>query len=178
MARAAKSAGHDLRYAAANRNFAGWAGDILSGKTKAGNKLAKVGGLDADVQNFLKSKGVEPVTNHITVLDKHLTHMARSAKQTAGKAVPDEMIRRMPEILGEPKAVLWDRKKGNLLYAFDVPGDPKKGKFVVKVDFNVKVFSEGKRRDVVTNSVKTGGMVQIADLADTKTYNLVKGKLK
>jgi len=69
----AKRAGHNATYAAANGRFATWAGDILSGKAKAGNKLAKVGGLDADVQAFLKSKGITPQSAEITVLDKRLT---------------------------------------------------------------------------------------------------------
>jgi hypothetical protein len=176
-ATAAKAAGHNIRYAASNRNFANWAGEILSGKAKAGNKLAKVGQLDNEVKAFLKSKGITPAKDSITVLDMHLTHMACNAKRAAGKSVPDEMLRHMPEILGNPKAVLWDKKKGNLLYAFDVPDGPKKGKFVVEVDFNIKVFSEGRRQEVVTNSVKTGGMVGRDHLIDTNSYDVIKGGL-
>ena len=127
---------------------------------------------------FVQRKGITPETADLVVTDQHLTHMLRETKVVAGKSVPEDMVRKMPEVLGKPDAVLWNKDKNNLTYVFDVPDDPRKGKFAVDVNFEFKYRPGGTGTKITQqiNAVKTGGMVQKDALTDTNVYEVIKGK--
>ena len=84
-----------------------------------------------------------------------------------------DKIKRMPEILSRPAAVLWDKTKGGLLYVFNVSDDPRKGKFVVAVNYNFGFRPGGKGKNVVKtiNNVVSAGMVELKNLKDTNLYH-------
>ena len=170
----AKASAQSVRLLDANRRFAGWASELLQGKRFAKGEMVRVGRLSDDVQDFIRAKGIDPAVADISVTDKRLVRMVRDLKAEKGIAVPDEMIGRMPEVMAKPKAVLWDKRNRNLLYVFDVHKDPRKGKFVIKVNFDEKVSGRGK---VTTNSVRSGGMVALRNLSDTNLFTTVKGRL-
>ena len=90
-----------------------------------------------------------------------------------------DKIKRMPEILSRPAAVLWDKTKGGLLYVFNVSDDPRKGKFVVAVNYNLRFRPGGTGKSVTKtiNNVKTAGMVSVNDLKDTNSYHRIDGNL-
>jgi|SaaInlStandDraft_7_1057024.scaffolds.fasta_scaffold210577_1 hypothetical protein len=49
----------------------------------------------------------------------------------------------MPEAISNPKAVLWDKQDPALLYVFEVPGETRKGKYVVRVEYPTKAKLPG-----------------------------------
>ncbi|WP_417519242.1 hypothetical protein [Minwuia sp.] len=110
------------------------------------------------------------------LLDSVVQHFRRDTKRDAGIALPDAAIRRLPENMAQPKAVLWDRRtedKPALLYVFDVPGDPRLGKAVVRVEFRERMNGQNR----VQNSITSAGMVERRNLADTNIYELIEGRL-
>ena len=104
-----------------------------------------------------------------------LLRMVRDAKP-ADQQLARDVIRRMPDDLRNPRAVLWDKKKENLVYVFDVPGT-RKGKYVINVEF----FQDVQRGDKTVrrqgNFVQSSGRVQLDALTDTNAYLPVEGKL-
>ncbi len=162
--------------AASPRWFARWTDNILSGKVKPQGKAARVGKTSLKVKTFLKTKGIDADTTAIHVIDHRLPRMRRAAKPREQKLTKD-VIRRMPEFFAKRKAVLWDKKKRNLLYVFDIPGDPRKGKFVINVEF----FQDVQRGDKMVrrngNFVRSGARVQRTDLTDVNTFEVVEGTL-
>ena len=145
----------------------------------------KVGRISKKVRNFLKDKQIQLKDPLIRITRKEMVHLTRDAKAAAttvdglSKAAPMDKIRRMPEILSRPAAVLWDKTKGGLLYVFNVSDDPRKGKFVVAVNYGVHVRAgtQGKKVLKTINNVKTAGMVEIKNLKDTNAYHLIDGNL-
>jgi hypothetical protein len=86
--------------------------------------------------------------------------MLRGAKAARSAALPIGDLRVLPDIITEPEQILWDSQDPALLYVYDA-GD-KTGKIVVVVDFKGKVS----RAKVVTNAIRTGGLVRPNDLAE------------
>jgi len=155
--------------------FGKWADDLLkTGRTHG--KIARVGTLSPKVQSFLKSKGITPSTVKVSVIDKRLLHIVRSGKNPAQK-LPEDLVRSIPTIMKNPKAVLWDKKDPALLYVFDVPGDTRKGKFIVRVDIDPKINRGDKSIRQSGNYISSGGKVPIRNLKGTKSYDLIEGSL-
>ena len=162
--------------AASPRWFARWTDNILSGKVKPQGKSARVGKMSLKVKAFLKTKGIDADTTAIHVIDKRIRRMLRTGKPTP-KQLPADFIRRMPEMLRKPKAVLWDKRKRNLVYVFDVPSDAKKGKFLVNVEFTQEVQRGDKLVLRKGNFVASGGQVPAINLKDRAVFELVEGRL-
>lgn len=134
-----------------------------------------VGTIERSILNALKRTGQTPASGAITLDQRQVQHMLRDAKAGAGRAVPVELLRALPDLLARPRAVLRDKRTGDLVYVFDVSGQ-RLGKAFVRLDFKSKAQDpSGARQGIVTNSVRTAGMVQRADLADTNSYELVFG---
>ena len=152
-----------------------WADNILSGKTQPQGKMARVGTMSAKVRAFVKKRGLDAGDGDIAAIDRRIRRMRRDAKP-ADQKLTEEIIRRMPEDLAKPRAVLWDRKKGKLSYVFDVPGD-RKGKYIVNVDVVRKLQRGDKIVEQRGNFTASGGRVQRDALTDSNTYDLVEGKL-
>ncbi len=61
---------------------------------------------------------------------------------------------------------------------FDVPGDSRAGKVVIRVDYAEKARQpDGKRGMVVSNSIRTAGVVDVVTLRDPASYDVLKGEL-
>ena len=60
---------------------------------------------------------------------------------------------------------------------FDVPDDPRKGKFVVEVDFKMRGQRSGKRLSVNENAVVSGGVVERHNIVGSDFYQSIEGKL-
>ncbi len=157
------------------RWFARWSDKVLASNYRALGQLAGVGKLNAKARTALNSAGIALKTDGIVVSDKELIHMIRAAKKAR---LPNKMIRDLPRLVGKPRAILHDKgKRDTLLYVFDVPGDPRLGKFVVRVNINQKVRTPTGNRRRTVNSVRSGGMVARRNLIDPTHYDLVDGRL-
>jgi hypothetical protein len=155
--------------------FGRWTDKLLTRTVKAQGKMARVGTLSPKVRAFVEAKGKKPGTRGIIAVDRRLVRMVRDTKK-ADQKLAREVIRRMPDDLKNPRAVLWDKKKGNLVYVFDVPGT-RKGKYVINVGFVQEVQRGDKLVRRQGNFVSSGGAVPRRILSDTNAYELVDGRI-
>ena len=133
------------------------------------NRL-EVGALSPRTVKVLTERGDPPATAAVTVDRRGLGHMTRDAKRDRGQALDDADLDRLPEILAEPRAVLFEtRKDPTLLYVFDPANDTRRGKIAVRVNF---AASEGE-----TNAIRTAGYVEARTLHDPRN-TLIEGELE
>lgn len=157
--------------------FADWF-DQAAGGGRIERAIVTVGALSSPVLDALAARGVVPQSGAVTVQQRVIQHMLRDSKVEAGRAAPAEQLRRLPQLLARPRAVLVERSSGELIYVFDIPEPPRAGKLVIKVDYVGKVPAPGGgRAAVVTNAVRTAGLVQLRDLRNPGRYELILGEL-
>jgi hypothetical protein len=142
-----------------------------------------VGVLTPNLLDQLAQRGIVPKAADLSIEDHELQHLLRQSKQDNPKniAMPRAEVDRLPYHLAYPDAVLWDKeaaKKGEpaLLYVFTVPGETKRGKYVVRVDFPTWVKEGGIKMKRWLSTVRTGGMVETVDLK-VKRYTTIEGAL-
>lgn len=152
--------------------FDSWAKKLASGKLKAAGNFETAGQFAQPVQQLLARKNIQPATMEIGVSDRQVLHMLREAKATKGKALPAQIVRRLPSALSAPKAVLWDRgaKNPTLIYVVEVPGKAKLGKVVVRLG-----DLEKRNRHRRHNWIVSGGLVDRTALTDPNAYDVVMG---
>jgi hypothetical protein len=159
--------------------FDGWARRVLDRTAKPDGTVMTAGTVLPEVEDFLKRKANAVLaTREIGVADRMLAHFVRDAKAKAGRAVPVDLARRLPEILAAPKAVLWDEaaaKAGRptLQYIADVGGaETRLARFTV-------VLRDRDARNKVQrhNSVVSAGLVARSELTNTKAYRMILGDL-
>ena len=106
--------------------------------------------------------GVELNDASIWLRDHELVHALRDSKDLRGAALPMDVWLNLADYLDKAEPYL-DTVNGTLLYAFDLPGVT--GKVVVRVNHSKKVKDGGKRKNIASNFVVTGGVVEKADMA-------------
>lgn len=148
--------------------FSEWAGRVLTDIGPRG-ELRTVGWLTGEIIDALQAAGVVVETPLITASDVGVRRMTRPLKQGWGKAMTGEMIREIPRLLANPKAVLLDMqaKEDALLYVLDA-GDSR-GKLVVRLGF--------RQLGTVFNRIVSGGIVPRPSLRDTTAYKLLSGEV-
>lgn len=152
--------------------------DAATAGGRVDRSLVVVGALNAPVLNRLAAQSIFPQSGAITLTQQVAQHMIRDAKAEAGKTVDAAILRKIPELLANPRAILRDKRDGTLLYVFDSDKDKRLGKVVVRLDFADKTRPPGgKRQTIVTNSIRTAGLVELRNLMDEKTYAVLFGNL-
>ena len=126
----------------------------------------RIGRLADDVKEFVRKKGIEPLTDEIYMTDKQIHHALRSVKQKAGKAVTAEQLAALPSLMDDSE-VYWDEKAGNI--QFITRQDGKIQKFVVRLNYAAKIQGEKK----TVNAFITAGTIEERNLG---MKNLVKIK--
>lgn len=156
--------------------FGTWFDKAASGKPLDRSQWT-VGAVDRPTLDALASQGVELDSGAIVLEMQRAAHLVRDAKTDRGQAVPVDMLRDLPSTLAGARAVLLDRRDQALLYVFDVPGQDRLGKVVVRVNYALRTRAEGVKAKVVTNTVRSAGLVPAASLADPASYVVLSGKL-
>lgn len=158
--------------------FAPWFDAALSDRQSGDRTLWPVGALGTRTLDFLAARGIEPLSGAITVQQDAIRHMVRDAKAARGASVPLDVLRRMPELIQAPRAILFDLRNPALLYVFDVPGDERLGKLVVRLDYMVATRVPGQKKSwIPTNAIRTAGLVETSNLKEAAFYALVSGEL-
>lgn len=137
--------------------------------------IVVAGVLDPETLAALRMRGIDPASAAVTLTQKSVRHLVRDAKAARNQAISTDMLKRMPDLLAAPRAILLDRRDGALLYVFDLPGDDRAGKIVVKLDYSDKARSAAGRETVTTNSIRTAGIVDTITLRDRATYDVLDG---
>ncbi len=176
---AAQAASARFAVPALQREFETWVADVASRGRPMG-EIRVVGAFSQEVLDAVVARrGFLPESGAIVVTDAYILHQVRDVKVEAGKALSLDDIKALPSHLVEPRAVLWDRGKGNTLYVFDPKEGSRKGKFVVEVDRSLKTRGEdGRRAKVFVNAVISSGLVQLDALQDVNRYDVISGALE
>ncbi|MGI9251522.1 MAG: hypothetical protein ACR2PR_10030 [Pseudohongiellaceae bacterium] len=137
-----------------------------------------VGVIDNDIQNWLQEhQKVGLITTATIVIRRQILHAIRETKPDRQK-LTDEDIKRFPDILANPEAVLYH--KGQLVYVFSPtnPENQRKGKLIVRVNYTSDVRLDGQpRKRTTANSVVTAGYIPAVNL-QRKEYVVIKGGMK
>ncbi|MCF1449984.1 hypothetical protein FS815_24650 [Agrobacterium vitis] len=158
-------------------DFAQWF-DAATAGGRVDRSIVVVGALSEDVLASLAKAGIAPQSGAITLTQQAALHMVRDAKAGAGKTVDLSALRQLPDHLSRPRAVLRDKRDGALLYVFDSGQDSRLAKIVVKIDFADKARPQGgKAQTIVTNSIRTAGLVETRVLTDGNTYDVISGAI-
>ncbi len=170
LAAAAQAESVKFMLGALTRDFGEWVARIESTGHTIGDRRV-VGAMSQEVLDFLEAKGVAPASGALTVQDSSVAHF-RSDRHVLGSFGPDGTQRRpavappltdlmrLPALLAAPERVLWDKRKGNLLYVFSPSGaDPRLGKIVLEVNWSPK-----KQGPLFTNAIVHDSLVAEADL--------------
>lgn len=161
--------------------FAGWV-DALANRKEGSQPVDRsvwvIGAVDPAVLDRVADLQGPPTSAAITIDQSTVTHLLRVSKKDRGAAVPVDMVRRIPDLLRQPKAVLWDVADPALVYVFDGPGGPgARVKFVVRVDWRSAPRSpDGTRVQLVTNALRTGGLVDRSNLPPGR-YRVISGEV-
>lgn len=157
--------------------FAAWFDQAAAGG-RVDRSMWTVGAIDQRTLDALAHRDAVPQSGAITITQQAASHLVRDAKTAAGRAVPADFLRRLPETLSTAKAVLRDQRDGDLLYVFDVPDDERAGKVVVRIDYASRSRPPGgNRRTVVTNAIRSAGLVDAAELGQANLYEILSGSL-
>ncbi|MBF0416995.1 MAG: hypothetical protein HQL86_01945 [Magnetococcales bacterium] len=157
----------------ANTRAAGvsqWIENTLDGKRKANGEWRTVGTLPMPVVDFLRSKGVDPATMEIAVSDKLVKRPARTAKVGWGKALPVEVLTNIANAIDFPKAIYWGKQDKSLHYVFEIPGEKRFGKLVVRAR-----AADARSRLKHHNYVVSGGLVSRDTLLIQNLYEPIVG---
>ncbi len=154
-----------------------WLKPCLEGQKPKGERRI-IGALSPALANALTRQGLPPQSGAIGITDKSIAHMLRDIKKARGAALIEEMIKNLPLILLNSKAVLFDTKTQSLVFVEDIQGD-NKAKIVTKINYKLKAPKEARKQGkahIVTNEIITTGRVALHNLKE-KHYVLIKGKL-
>ena len=157
--------------------FAAWVRHVEAGD-RVERSIFTIGALDRPLLDALDARGIQPKSGAITVHQAALGHAIRDLKRDAGKALPPDLLGRLPEVLRAARAVVMDRRDGALLYVVDVPEPGRVGKLVIRIDYADKVRPPGQgRTTLVSNAFRTAGLVDPADLLASAVYEVLVGSV-
>lgn len=139
--------------------------------------IVVAGVIDPPTLSALRARGIDPTSAAITITQKSVRHLLRDTKAIRGASVRADVLKRMPDMLASPRAILLDRAQGELLYVFDIPGDTKAGKLVIRLNYKEKAKGAKGRQVVTSNSIRTAGVVELRVLTDANTYDVLSGAL-
>lgn len=137
-----------------------------------------VGVLPVEVIRALRQRAtpVEVSASLVTITQAQLNHLRRDSKQARGAALSEADIERLPDIIAEPEAVLWDNEEPGLLFAFNA-SEKKAGKFFLRIEFAAQIkIAPARKQRLTTNAVRSAGYVE-KRMLEMKRYQLVKGNL-
>ena len=121
---------------------------------------------------------VEVGASLVTITQAQLNHLRRDSKQARGAALSEADIKRLPDIIAKPEAVLWDNEEQpGLLFAFNAP-EKKAGNFFLRIEFAAQIkIAPAEKQPLTTNAVRSAGYVHAHNL-NKQRYELLTGKLK
>jgi hypothetical protein len=152
------------------RSFASWADAVMEGGARSSD-FRTVAQLDDDLLGAIRNTGVAPATREIALSERIIGRARRPTKVGRGAAVPENFVRYLPARFSAPRAVLWKGGSRNeMIYAFDVPGDDRMAKVVVRMRAR-----DDRYHGTPHNAIISMGMVPAGDLSGLR---VLKGRLR
>lgn len=135
------------------------------------NEAMQVHTLETEVVTQLIETGIALENAAVFMRDTELVHALRESKAARGTTLSEDFWRNLPERLATASVHL-DTTDNSLVYAVDL-GD-RTGKVLIRVNFNEKIRQDGIRDRIVSNFVRTGGLVSDSNLSQGSQYVLLK----
>lgn len=111
-----------------------------------------------------------PVSALVTVTDRVLRHMTRPFKTVnLNTAIPESQVTQIVGHIRRPQAILFDTKIKQIVYVVSIEGESRLA--VLPADINYKIDG------IISQSIRTGGLVDRTTLTDSKRYEVLSGKL-
>lgn len=139
-----------------------------------------VGVLPVQVIRALRQRPnpIEVSASLVTITQQALGHLRRDTKRKQGAALSEDDIKRLPDIIAKPEAVLWDNEeRQGLLFAFKASEEGKAGKFFLRVEFAAQIkIAPGEKQPLTTNAVRSAGYVDAHNLREQR-YQILTGDI-
>ena len=144
-----------------------------------GGEALEIGALTPAVVDALTQRGIRPENAMVTITRRDFAHTVRDTKRRRGQSLDEADLNRLPVILAQPEAVLFDTQDPALLYVFS-PAEARggKGKVVIRVNYRDRLTFTGQLpKTLRTNSVRTAGYVAQGDLTQRR-YEVLEGAVE
>ncbi len=155
----------------ATESFGPWF-DQVRRDGQARGEVKHVGVIDPRAVAALLAADQTLLTAVISVRDDDVIHAFRDAKTPAKGRLPEDVYRRLPELLARAEALYRDTGDGDdtLLYVLDLGAEDgsRLGKLVIQLQRVHGVRVDGKRLKLQMNVVRSGRVVQPDDLRDPR----------
>jgi hypothetical protein len=116
-----------------------WLADLAVDVT-AKSRAPVIGAIDpADLKWLAESGKATPSSAEISISSSAINGPKAARHEAAGDSLPAQAWEQLPELIDEPLAVLYDAKKGTLLYVLPEQS-VRRGQVVVEFDFTRKDF--------------------------------------
>lgn len=127
--------------------------------------------IDPQVMRALEAQPLpaKPASAAVWMRDADLLHALRDAKKGRARGLSVDVWSRLPELLDQAVAY-FDAEDPALVYAIDLPDGT--GKVVVRVNYTSQGWVDGQRVRWTSNFVRTGGLVEPADLSPPRYVRL------
>lgn len=158
-------------------DFRTWLDGLAADGMRPDGTWRALGALSPQTIASLTEKGAAPPTAGVAITADQVRHLLRDAKAAGGRALEMADVRRLPEIVDQPEAVLRERSSGLLLLVFSPAGDQRLGKIVIELGWSRRLRSGATRQRETFNAVKSGGLVPGEQLRDRNAYDLIEGEV-
>ena len=144
-----------------------------------GGNALEIGALGPAVVDALTQRGIRLEVATVTITRRDLAHTVRDTKRRRGQSLDEADLDRLPAIIAQPEAVLFDTQDSALLYVFSPAGGRDgKGKVVIRVNYRDRLTFAGQLpKTLRTNSVRTAGYVAQGDLTQRR-YEVLEGAVE
>jgi SPP1 gp7 family putative phage head morphogenesis protein len=149
--------------------FAAWFAQAAQGKPLDRPRFT-IGALDPDVLTYLARIEAAPQSAAVTIDQA-------AARGIAGDKAARAALQRLPEMIGDPKAVLVDRRSGELLYVFDAPGGDRLNRLVVTIARRDDKLPGGALAPIATNAISAAALTPRIALTDPARFEIAAGAL-
>lgn len=150
--------------------FAQWVGNILTTR-RASNVVQPLGFMTDDIAEQVKKiSGIEPA-RLFAVSEKNILHADSLKHKKTGVKLTLKDYQSLPKLIVDAQAVLWDKRKNNLLY---IAKGSDTMKIIINAPYNLKGQTDA--LDIVINVYK----VSIVDLQKSVkggVYAVLKGEI-
>ena len=135
--------------------------------------------MDQTTQSWLAAhKRLIIASAAVTITRRELGHAGRADKVKRQQALDEADWVRLPTIMHEPDAILYDSTKNNLVYVFTPVSDARTGKVAIEINLSDRLKRKDRERErITTNSVRTSGYVQANNLRGS-SYELISGEIE
>lgn len=166
--------------------FRSWVNRMAEAGFRPDGSAQLAGELDEATIGGLAARGLYPRTTAIAMRSEDLRHLTRDVKAATGRSLTLAEIRRLPELLRKPEAVLLERATGHLLMVFSPrsAAEARSRKLAVHLDFVARVRPDpapggppNPREAMTFNAIRSGGLVETIGLRDVNRYAVLSGAL-